>query len=153
MWRLTVVLAFVGLCLASVSYIIGDIGKMGGDPLTRFGVMFFDSDPILKVSLLLLGLAAVVMVFSSLPKLLRPSASPDTDMLMVLGYGSVGLGLVAATYGAYNIYRAVQSVGPVSFPVMAPSVAEAVFVAAVGCVVGAVGVGLRTLIQARRPSS
>ena len=153
MRRLTIVLGVAGLILVMASYIITDIGEMGGSPLDRIGGMIIDFDPILKVATMLLAVATVVMVFGSLPQLARPSASPDTDMLMVLTYGSVGVGLVAAAYGVYNISRAVQNIGPVSFPVMAPSVAEAVLMAAIGLIVGAIGAGLRAIIEARKTGS
>ena len=144
-------LGVVGAVLVVVVLVIAAVGEVRGDPLTVLGYLFADSPPISKVVHLLLGAAIIVIAITGVFGLARRD-SGRSDALLVMGYVCPLVAAVAGAFAGFNILSAVSQIGDVSFPVIAPSVAQAVLITAAGLLVGAVSIGLNEIL-ARRASN
>jgi hypothetical protein len=132
-WRLVATgLAVAGAVFLVAAEAMTRIGQMPGGLVGSFWGLIVEMDPLVRIGLILLVMSLLAVVL--LGFVLR---SEGRDALPILVWSQPGLGLAAAAYGGWNISVAYERVGGVSLPIMAPGIAEAVLVAAIGCFGGA----------------
>ena len=148
MRTLALILGFGGLALAAAAVGLAMWAHVEGDPLSVIGMLLADADPIGKVALFLILAGFAVIAVSGGLALARPGGRPQ-DALMVLGWAAPGLGLLAALYGALNIRTAMARTGTTHLMVIAPSVSEVMLIAAIGLMVGGVGLGVNATLARR----
>jgi hypothetical protein len=113
--------------------------------------LFLDASPIAKMVMMLVMLTLVVGGVMAIALLLNRKARPSSA-LPVLGLCAALLGALGALYGFSNIAMALSRVGPVSLPVLAPSLSQTVFQLALGLVACAISLLANEALKARAPA-
>ena len=151
MRKLSLVLGVGGVGLLIAGVWLAKWAQVPGDPLSVMGMLLLDADPLGKLALLgVLGCLGIVVV-SGGSALARTQGRPS-DALMVLGWVACGLGVLQGVYGGLNVSSAMVRTNTTSLLIIAPSVAEVMLIAGIGLIVGALGLGINAILQARTVS-
>jgi len=113
--------------------------------------IFWNADPTMKGLMLALILAALAAVAVTGRKVLSgPALTGGSAFLQALRLGGPLIGLLGAAYNILMINIAIANIGQQpSYPVLAPGVAEAVFLFVLGLITGVVAVICNWIVEAR----
>lgn len=112
-----------------------------GLPDMTVAMIFTDSAPVMKAIMLLLIVVTIAAVVVTVSKLRSgPRLAGGSAFLQALRLGGPLIGLLGAAYNALVINIGIANVGNVPYAVLAPGVAEAVFLFVLGLVAGVVAV-------------
>lgn len=113
--------------------------------------ILFNADETMQVLMLALILAALAAIVVTVRKVLSgPRLTGGSAYLQALRLGGPLIGLLGAAYNFLMINIAIANIGQQpSYPVMAPGVAEAVFLFVLGLIAGIVAVICNWVVEAR----
>jgi hypothetical protein len=113
--------------------------------------ILWNADPTMKGLMLVLIVAAVAAVTVTARKVLSgPRLTGGSAFLQALRLGGPLIGLLGAAYNILMINIAIANIGQQpSYPVLAPGVAEAVFLFVLGLIAGVVAVICNWIVEAR----
>jgi hypothetical protein len=126
-------------------------GFVGG-ALAVLGSLFVDQPPMSKLLAMLLILTLLAMLAVGAAGFFRRSRG-GSDILFAVTFAAPLLSLAAGALTGVNIYRAVQATHVSRFIVIAPTVAEAIFIVGLGALVGGVAGVVNLILQARSRST
>ena len=108
------------------------------------------ADPTMQLLMLALAACAVTAIVVAVRKVLAgPGLSGGSAYLQALRLGGPLIGLLGATYNALMINIGIANFGRTSYPVIAPFVAEAILLLALGLITGIVAVICNWIVEAR----
>lgn len=112
--------------------------------------ILFNADQTMQIIMAALIIAALSAIVVTVIKLRSgPRLTGGSAYLQALRLGGPLIGLLGAAYNALMINIAIANVGDVSYPVLAPGVAEAVFLFVLGLIAGVVAVICNWIVEAR----
>ena len=138
---LAILLGVAGAALLAAVFMLASEGRLEGDPLSLLGQLFLDADPIAKLVMMLVIVAAVIVTIVGASGMVRPAGAPS-PLLAMLGWACPLIGVLAGVYVAANTYSVVQQLHVTRLAIYAPSLAEGALAAAAGVLVGALAAGL-----------
>ncbi|RZJ05157.1 MAG: hypothetical protein EON89_05135 [Brevundimonas sp.] len=111
----------------------------------------FNASPTMKMIMLALIVAGLAAVGVTVRKVLSgPSLTGGSAFLQALRLGGPLIGLLGAAWNVLMINIAIANIGQQpSYPVLAPGVAEAVFLFVLGLITGVVAVICNWVVEAR----
>ena len=122
----------------------------GSAPRLSGGDLFMDAALLPKLIVILLLVAMAAALVMAVRKVIAgPNLSGGSAFVSNLRWGGPLLGLLGATYGATNMFIGITNVPNATLGQVAPGVAEAFFLAAVGLLAGVVGVAAQWVIDSR----
>src|SRR5688500_9192540 len=118
------------------------VATAGGAHAMTPAAIFFNAAPTLKgLMFLLLGATGAAIVVTARKVMSGPRLSGGSAFLQALRLGGPLIGLLGAAWNVLMINIAIANIGQQpSYPVLAPGVAEAVFLFVLGLVTGVVAV-------------
>ena len=112
--------------------------------------IFFEAAPSMKVIILALVVAAIAAVVVTIRKVASgPHLTGGSAYLSALRLGAPLLGLLGAAFNGLMMFVALARFGNQSMNVLAPGLAEAMFLVVMGLIVGVVGVICHWIVEAR----
>lgn len=113
--------------------------------------IFFNADETMQILMVALILAALAAIVVTVRKVLSGSRlTGGSAYLQALRLGGPLIGLLGAAYNFLMINIAIANIGQQpSYPVLAPGVAEAVFLFVLGLITGIVAVICNWVVEAR----
>ena len=113
--------------------------------------IFWNADPTMKALMFALIAAALAAIAVTARKVLSgPRLTGGSAFLQALRLGGPLIGLLGAAYNILMINIAIANIGQQpSYPVLAPGVAEAVFLFVLGLIAGVVAVICNWIVEAR----
>jgi len=113
--------------------------------------ILFNASPTMKMIMLALIVAGLAAVGVTVRKVLSgPSLTGGSAFLQALRLGGPLIGLLGAAWNVLMINIAIANIGQQpSYPVLAPGVAEAVFLFVLGLITGVVAVICNWVVEAR----
>jgi len=112
--------------------------------------IFFEAAPSMKAIILALVIAAIAAVVVTIRKVASgPHLTGGSAYLSALRLGAPLLGLLGAAYNALLWFIAMARVGVPEMQVLAPGLAEALFLVTLGLLVGVIGVICHWIVDAR----
>lgn len=113
--------------------------------------ILFNASPTMKMIMLALIVAGLAAVVVTMRKVLSgPSLTGGSAFLQALRLGGPLIGLLGAAWNVLMINIAIANIGQQpSYPVLAPGVAEAVFLFVLGLITGVVAVICNWIVEAR----
>ena len=143
---LPIVLGLAGIALLGSAIGLGIWAGMPANPLTTLGILTGQAGSISKLVYLILAAQAVWIAVLAV----RRGSGDDPTVLTILTFVPPGLGLAAALLAGLSIRIAMTQTHTTELIVIAPGVAEAMTILAVGLLVGAAAAALkvRSAIQA-----
>lgn len=113
--------------------------------------IFWNASPTMKGLMFVLIVAALAAIAVTVRKVLSgPRLTGGSAFLQALRLGGPLIGLLGAAYNILIINIAIANIGQQpSYPVLAPGVAEAIFLFVLGLVTGVVAVICNWIVEAR----
>jgi len=138
----------IGASLLAAAFYLAHEAEMPAGA-QALGILFLDMGPLEKLSLMLIVVAGIAVLFAGASAVNR-KPPPSRDSFLSLGaLGLPALGLLAAARRGLVIHQAVLATHTTNFKIIAPSLAEAVLVAAVGVMAGAIAAALAAAVELR----
>ena len=112
--------------------------------------IFLDVGPLIKAIILILVVAAITAVVVTVKKVASGRhLTGGSAYLSGLRLGAPLLGLLGAAFNGLMMFVALAQFGPQPINVLAPGLAEAMFLVVMGLIVGVVGVICHWIVEAR----
>ncbi|MBA4001242.1 MotA/TolQ/ExbB proton channel family protein [Brevundimonas sp.] len=113
--------------------------------------VLLNADPTMKLIMLSLIVASLAAIALTLRKIMSgPRLTGGSTYLQALRLGGPLIGLLGAAYNVLMINIAIANIGQQpSYPVLAPGIAEAIFLFLLGLVAGVVAVVCNWIVEAR----
>ncbi|HST91729.1 MAG TPA: MotA/TolQ/ExbB proton channel family protein [Brevundimonas sp.] len=123
----------------------------GGAQAMTPGAIFLNAAPTMKgLMFLLIAATATAIVVTARKVMSGPRLTGGSAFLQALRLGGPLIGLLGAAWNVLMINIAIANIGvQPSYPVLAPGVAEAVFLFVLGLVTGVVAVICNWIVEAR----
>lgn len=146
---LAIVLSLLGLALLCTAVALAQWAYMRGGPAALLWSLFLDLPPSSKVLAIPLLIYAPIVLILGCAQLRKGGESGPSSTLLTLSVVPVGAGLMVAALQGLNVYIAVERTHTTNLRVIAPSVAEAVLLIALGLLAGAAAAIPNALLSAR----
>lgn len=113
--------------------------------------ILINADPTMQAIMLVLMVGALAAIAIAIRKILSgPRLAGGSAYLQALRLGGPLIGLLGAAYNVLMINIAIANIGQQpSYPVLAPGVAEAVFLFVLGLITGIIAVICNWIVEAR----
>jgi len=134
--------------LSAALFFVPGVGRAAA--MTPVDILF-NAAPTMKLLMLALILAALTAILVTARKVLSgPRLTGGSAFLQALRLGGPLIGLLGAAWNVLMINIAIANIGEQpSYPVLAPGVAEAVFLFVLGLITGVVAVVCNWVVEAR----